>query len=578
MRLLPTLAVAGCLLALVTPALGAPPPSSLRWSTVVNTQVPAPNSTSGRNFNSFNQPSVNASGLVVFRGRTRGGPPEGEPSRGIYVRDMSARNGSVRTVAGGGSPVPYPNNITESPEGQPVGFIEFPSIPRIAQKSNAIATRGNHRPVWEHSLPDGSETRAGTTGIYVSLNAGNGGQPLFTAESKLGGVDTFPFYAVPGVAPATAFDVFPGAPAITDNGVIVFKGNFTDQVAKTGVFYRRLANMEMGGDANYAEMIASSGTPIPNPGSCSPGTTFGSTAPPSAAVSRRHATAVFVGLDDEWDPQCGGIYMAPLEPSPTLTTLVGIESNVPDEVVGTQFSRLGEGLSYDGRFVAFWGAWGSETRTLRLYCPEEGNQDRRDFCNHSGEFAGAGDPASICDDPAGPCYQEVQIPVHQGIFVHDSFTGRTERIGATGEGFDDFLYWVYSGHVPGSEEGGDDDAEPPRWRSSAFTAVSGQGANFRTVFKARSGEISPADNTYQSPVDGLYLARNPGMVGLETLVDTTTGAQTLDPEASPDSLVTAVGIERDGFRGKWLVVNASMAVPDGEEDSGIAGIYITRIP
>jgi hypothetical protein len=27
-------------------------------------------------------------------------------------------------------------------------FIEFPSIPRIAINSDALATRGNHRPVW----------------------------------------------------------------------------------------------------------------------------------------------------------------------------------------------------------------------------------------------------------------------------------------------------------------------------------------------------------------------------------------------------------------------------------------------
>ena len=38
------------------------------------------------------------------------------------------------------------------------------------------------------------------------------------------------------------FDVFPGAPAVTGETTIVFKGNFTvGDVGKTGVFYRDLA-------------------------------------------------------------------------------------------------------------------------------------------------------------------------------------------------------------------------------------------------------------------------------------------------------------------------------------------------
>jgi hypothetical protein len=48
--------------------------------------------------------------------------------------------------------------------------------------------------------------------------------------------------------------------------------------------------------------------------------------------------------------------------------------------------------------------------------------------------------------------------------------------------------------------------------------------------------------------------------------------------------ISAVGIERDGFRGNWLAVNVSMLVPsaevtaaaageESEEETGWAGIY-----
>jgi hypothetical protein len=86
-------------------------------------------------------------------------------------------------------------------------------------------------------------------------------------------------------------------------------------------------------------------------------------------------------LDNEDNPPAGGIYPAPLTGSkPPLTTLVRIGDRVPGERHGDTFNRLGEGLSYDGWFVAFWGAWGSETTTLILQCPNEGNQARLAYC------------------------------------------------------------------------------------------------------------------------------------------------------------------------------------------------------
>ena len=125
---------------------------------------------------------------------------------------------------------------------------------------------------------------------------------------------------------------------------------------------------------------------------------------------------------------------------------------------------------------------------MRLYCPTEGNKDRIAYCNQklvcedTGETIG--DPNSICDDKTDPnygisCYQDKQVPVNQGIFVHDTAPGGTTRtVAKTGARFDEFLFWNYSGKTPctgggHSEEGAEDDGEPARWRSSAFVAVSG---------------------------------------------------------------------------------------------------------
>ena len=390
-------------------------------------------------------------------------------------------------------------------------FNEFPSFPRVALTADAVATRGNHQPVWTYEVTEGgevTETRVGTSGAYVNLDARYPlTSPLVTGASLLGAVPAFPdIFAVPGVDPATRFDVFPGAPAITNAGVIAFKGNYSVDdpdsedpevtIGKTGVFYRRVIAADAGGDAAI-QLVANSDTLVPNPGDCAPGTTFGSTAPPSAAGGHM----VFVGFDDEDDPTCGGVYRAPLSPSRELTTLVGLEDKVPGQGNET-FTRLGEGLSYDGRFVGFWGAWGAATRTVRLYCPEEGNRDRRFFCNRTPDpqtgvipGGGDGDTNSICYDADNNrlpvCYQEKEVPVNQGIFVYDTVgKGKLRLVARAGvdAGFDDFVYWNYSGAPPGVGES-EGDAEPPRWRSSAFQAVSQRaGATFRVAFLARNGD------------------------------------------------------------------------------------------
>jgi hypothetical protein len=92
---------------------------------------------------------------------------------------------------------------------------------------------------------------------------------------------------------------------------------------------------------------------------------------------------VFVGLDNEEQPSCGGIYQASLVPNPKLTVLIKLgETAVPGLSLNETLTCLGEGLSYDGSLLAFWGSWGNETKTVHLYCATTGEQVRRDYCNN----------------------------------------------------------------------------------------------------------------------------------------------------------------------------------------------------
>ena len=415
--------------------------------------------------------------------------------------------------------------------------------------------------------PGSRETRAGTTGIYT-----NPFGPLIAGTSNVGAVPDFDFFAVPGTDPAVKFDVFPGAPAVT-GATVVFKGNFTEGlVGRTGVYYRDLTDAPItlldgttlapAGGMSPAVRIADTNTIIPGTTT----TTFGSTAPPSAA--RR--LAVFAGFDNEASPTKGGIYRAPLTgANPALTTLVKIGGQVPGEKSGTKFNKLGEGLSFDGRFVAFWGAWGSATRTLVLQCPEEGNAARLAYCReqYPNGFA-------------------TTVPIHQGIFVYDTVGRTTAVVAKSPSNFSDFVYWNFSGRVPGVGEGGEDDdtGEPARWRSATFLAVSGLAdgqltdATFHTVFKARTGAV--VDGAYVAPVDGIYLRKGPGKPPIAAVVETGMDGTLIDPDAVvPGTTVRRIpvaldGLERDGFRGDAFAINVSM----GSEEAGWAGIYLTTVP
>ena len=519
------------------------------WLKIVNNGQFMPNST--KRFNSYNQPSLNDAGLVVFRARSKG--PQ-QPTRGIYTVDAFDPTLEIELVADVDSGVPQPNNIQYPPNsGQLATFQEFPSFPRLDRASDMIATRGQSQPVWNYLLPDATETSVGTSGVYATV-----GGVLTTGVNLLGAVAdpksgelVFPWWQVPGATAGTRFDQFPGAASPTA-GIIAFKGNWTDAAAgigRTGVYARDL--IAMGGHAPVWR-IADSQMAIPGQEGKSP-IPFGSTAPPSAAAGK----LVFVGLDNEDAPTMGGIYLADLADSPLLTPLVQIGDAVPgergdddddDDDDEHRFTRIGEALSFDGRWVAFWAAWDDDMREILLTCPTDGNADVLAYCNEQ-----------------YPDGFVARVPVHQGIFAIDTWSGAIVPVAKTGAGFDDFVYWNFSGSPgTGGDEGGDQ--EPPRWRSTSFVAIDGFGEGaFRAAFKAHIGDD-----------DVIAMRVGPGATSPIVVVSTQTSGVELDPEAPAGSVVISIGIERDGLRNGRLAVAAGML--DALTGESWAGIYVTALP
>ena len=194
----------------------------LDWTTVVNNDDLVP-TTDPKNFNSYNQPSINDAGVVVFRARSAGRARQG-PATGIFTRDMATPGNPIVPVAMRGDVIPAPNTVTNP---GPATFNEFPSFPRIDANSGTVAFRGQSTPSVVTTLPDGSETRSGTSGVYATPGAGTPvGGPLITGirNTLPGGPAEF---LVPNQAVPTKFDQFPGAPS-PDGNIITFKGNWTD--------------------------------------------------------------------------------------------------------------------------------------------------------------------------------------------------------------------------------------------------------------------------------------------------------------------------------------------------------------
>lgn len=523
---------------------------ALPWSTVVNNGTAAPGGVPGAAFTSYNQPAINEAGVVVFRARSRAGT--GTPQvEGIYSLDLFSLD-PVAKLLMRGDPVPAPNNTLYN--GIPASLTEFPSTPRIDPNSSMIASRAQHEPVWTYVL-GGTETRVGTASI-IAFPAGT---PVIGA-SQLGAAveaDTvtlsFPWFSVPGTIFGTRFDQFPGSPAI-DGDFIIYKGNYTeptDALGRTGIFFRDVVGSM---PVPFTGMIASSNMVIPNqPEGGS--TLFGSTAPPSAA----NGSVYFTGLDIEEAPTLGGIYRAPIQSMPTLEVIASVGDQVPGEPVATTFRTFGEALSVssDGNRVSFWATWGTQTFPKTLLCPVDGRAAIIEYC--------------LQQHPDGLV---VDVPVHQGIFVHDRVTGITRRVARTGQdGLEDFVFWGFSGRSPAEIGDGEVAEELARWRSSAFSALS----------VSLQGAIHVAFKAQRNGLDGIYLreATYPGLA-LQTVVevDTTAGTE-LDPDAPAGSVVSAVGIERDGFRATRMVITASMLYVDPldpEISLGWAGIYQAPVP
>ncbi len=195
---------------------------------------------------------------------------------------------------------------------------------------------------------------------------------------------------------------------------------------QTGVYYRKLPEpiitttlrskaRKLRGSDDDAEddqikLIANTFTSIPPTtyNTCPSGTTFGSTAPPSA--SGHHC--VFLGLDNEEDPTCGGIYEVDLDKDIKLKPMAQIGMEIGD---GEVLAKIGEALSYDGDSILFWAVIGHleddeiayDTRTVRIYCPTTGHKERNEVCEASAEG----------NDEEGS-YHLMDIPVHQGIFLY----------------------------------------------------------------------------------------------------------------------------------------------------------------
>jgi hypothetical protein len=476
-------------------------------------------------FNAYNQPSINNDGLVVFLGRGRGG--DGQPPTGIFYRQietLTTPQGLIVPIVKRGDVVPDPNNNTAT-------FIEFPSFPRLDATSSLAAFRTQSTPAWK--VPDGDTF--GTSAV-ISNPTGS----LIQAANQLGAVPDFPWMAVPGQG--VKFDQFPGAPSPTQQEV-VFKGNWTSLgVSGTGVYAR---NMVADGGEAPVRLIADSTTLIP--GSAVP---FGSTAPPSAAAGRM----VFLGVDNEEAPTLGGLYLASLgatfSPLKPLVEIGGLQG-----IVGAPgLTSIGEGLSFTGTSVAFWGAWGTEKLMQQLTCPTDGNADLRNYCIEKSENKDG--------------VYKFSIPKNQAIFVTDVDTLVTRLVAQTNDQFDTFLNWNFSGRPPGVG-GGDEpetDLELARWRSTAFVALDG----LTIAFKAEElSPVSPGGDVLQQVKDGIYTIANQPGATVATLLETGMNAAFVDPMASAMS-VTSVGLERDGLRNGRLAFAASMS----NANESWAGLYV----
>ncbi len=511
--------------------------AALAWQTLANGVSTLPGTTTA--FGVFGSPSINASGMAVFRGQsvlsTSEGSGESSTTTGIYTADL-ANNGKLAKVVDIATIVPDPNTLKYG--NTYAKFGGFPSFPNIDQASSFVGFNATHPPVI--SLP--SNGKAGSAGIYSNpAGALDTGVGLFVADATT----TYPYFQNPEL-PGTAFGAFPNSPAVVNGNTLVFKGDFLNGTAVAmGVYSRDVVAAE--GTSPVALIASTYSTKVP-------GKTmkFGYLAAPSAVGS----TVVFVGYDRKDAPTAGGIYSTPIS-APTFTTLVAIGTPVPGEDTTVTFNRFGDAVSFDGRFVGFWGAWGTETTNVHVTCPTD-DAAVQAYC--------------LTIFPNG---YDATVPVHQGMFVYDTANSTLAVVAKTGSEFSDFTYWPFVGTLPeegaptttgGSSGGGDEPVEvplePPAFVLSPAIAVVGQsGGNYQAAFKAKSG-----------PVDGIYMRSGPGdAIPIVTALDSTMAGAAVDNAASASAQIQKFDLERSGMNGNWLAIGVN--VQDGGKQSTSTGLY-----
>lgn len=509
--------------------LSATAVGGISWQTIVNNGFVVPDGKP--TFKKYDAPTINVNGIVAFRATTG----EDLADIGIFYREFP--KGPVYRFADTTTQVPYPNDIY----GQ---FTAFPAVPRIAPNSDRIVASAFHTSVW--SDPNAPvDAGLGTAGIYSLLN----GQELMTGMTQLGGMPYLDQYRVPNTK-ATPFSAFPGTPAITDSGKLVFNGEYSeDSLLRSGIYFRQLYTQNGYGEA-MTMLIADQRTLMPTNDPDAKIYEFGTFNSPTVYGDR----VVFTGFDDPITRNAGGIFIANIEADPVIEKLVAIGDSFADLKI-ERIEQIGNDVSFDGQYVAFWASWGDVTRNIRLNCPTEGDPTLIAYCNGV-------DPASLYDKEKAVWYQTKDVPAYQGIFLYNIKEGTLYLAAKTGRRVSDFVFWNYSGDVNG--------ADTPRWRPSVSLTTS----NGDVVYKARFGKVD-VDGRYYNPVDGLYMRDPVANTPVLMLVETGMEGSYIDPTtpmgATYSLPITNVDIDRDGFRGDKLAVLANMS--DGNVLWG--GIYYT---
>ena len=92
--------MAAAVISLFAPMVHAYQPETLKWEKAANNNNVIPGTTTL--FNSYNQPSLNTSGYVVFRARGK----KTDQGSGIYTRDMKNPGETIR-IADRSTSVPF---------------------------------------------------------------------------------------------------------------------------------------------------------------------------------------------------------------------------------------------------------------------------------------------------------------------------------------------------------------------------------------------------------------------------------------------------------------------------------------